>query len=62
MIRANLYRVAIPVVHLGWVHFNFGSSPGWWAATAAFYCPSRMVESPKSELTQPRCRIGIATV
>ena len=31
-----------------------GSSPGWWAATAATYCPSRVVEHPKSKSTQPR--------
>ena len=28
-------------------------SGGWWAATVASYCPSRMVEHPKSKATQP---------
>ena len=27
--------------------------PGWWAATVSTYCPSRMVEHPKSKSTQP---------
>ena len=33
---------------------DLGSSLGWWAATVATYCPSRMVEHPKSKSTQPR--------
>ena len=41
------------VEYLGWVDFDLGSSPGWWAATVATYCPSRMVEHPKSKSTQP---------
>ena len=36
------------------VDLDLGSSPGWWAATVATYCPSRMVELPKSKSTQPR--------
>ena len=36
------------------VDLDLGSSPGWWAATVATYCPSRMVEHPKSKSTQPR--------
>ena len=31
---------------LGWVDLDLGSSPGWWAASVATYCPSRMVEHP----------------
>ena len=31
------------VANLGWVDLDLGSSPGWSAATAATYCPSRMV-------------------
>ena len=31
---------------LGWVDLNFGSSLGWWAASVATYCPSRVVEHP----------------
>ena len=27
----------------GFVDLDLGSSPGWWAATVATYCPSRMV-------------------
>ena len=38
---------------LGWVDFDLGSSPGWWAATVDTYCPSRMVEHSKSNSTQP---------
>ena len=36
---------------LGWVDLEF---PGWWAATVATYCPSRLGEHPKSKSTQPR--------
>ena len=39
---------------LGFVDLDLGSSPGWWAATVATYCPSRMVEHPKSKSIQPR--------
>ena len=46
-----VYRVGLVVWQLGWVDLDLGSSPGWWAATVATYCPSRMVEHPKS---QPR--------
>ena len=28
---------------LGWYDLDLGSFPGWWAATVAAYCPSRMV-------------------
>ena len=40
---------------VGWVDSELGSSPGWWAATVATYCPSRMVEHSKSKSipTQP---------
>ena len=38
---------------LGWDDLDLGSSPRWWAATVAAYCPSRMVEHPKSKSTQP---------
>ena len=38
---------------LGWVDLDLGSSPGWWAASTATYCPSRMVEHPKSNSSQP---------
>ena len=39
---------------LGWADLDLGSSPGWWAATVATYCPSRVVEHPKSKSTKPR--------
>ena len=42
------------VSDLGWVDLDLGDFPGWWAATVATYCPSRMVELPKSKSTQPR--------
>ena len=38
------------------VDLDFGSSPGWWAAAVATYCPSRMVEHPKSKSTKPSLR------
>ena len=38
----------------GWVDLDFGSSPGWWAAIVATYCPSREVEYAKSKSTLPR--------
>ena len=38
----------------GFVDLDLGSSSGWWAATVATYCPSRMVGHPKSKSTQPR--------
>ena len=41
-------------LRLGWVDLDLGSSPGWWAASIATYCPSRMVEHPKSKL-RSRC-------
>ena len=47
----NIHRVAHLLANLGWVDFDLGSSPGWWAATVATYCPSRMVEHPKSMST-----------
>ena len=47
-------RVTQVVEYLGWVDLDLGSSPGWWAATVATYCPSRMVEHPKSKSTKPR--------
>ena len=48
------YRVTLVVEYLGWVDLDLGSSIGWWAATVGTYCPSRMVEYPKSKSTQPR--------
>ena len=56
------YTMAIPLLHPGWVGFYLGSSPGCLAAVVVTYCPSRMVEYPKSWVTQPGCRSGIATV
>ena len=47
-----LYRVTLVVGYLGWVDFNLESSAGWWAATVVTYCPSRMVEHPKSKSTK----------
>ena len=50
----RLYREFYLLANLGWVDLDLESSPGWWAATVASYCPSRMVEHPKSKSTQPR--------
>ena len=38
---------------LGFEDENFGSSPGWWAATVATYCPSRSGELPKFLSSKP---------
>ena len=51
--QGGLYRVGLVVWQLGWVDLDLGSSPCWWAATVATYCPSRMVEHSKSKSTQP---------
>ena len=50
----DMYRVSHLLAELGWVDLNLGSSPGWWAAPVDTFCPSRMVEHPKSKSTQPR--------
>ena len=50
----DLHRVTLVVEYPGWVDLDLGSSPGWWAAIIASYCPSRVVEHPKSKSTQPR--------
>ena len=52
--KVGRYRVTHLLADLGWVDYDFGSSPGWWAATAATYCRSKMVQHPKSKSTQPR--------
>ena len=57
-----IYRVTMVVAYLGWVDLHLGSSPGWWAATVATYCPSRMVEPPKSKSTQPRYATTMVTL
>ena len=44
------------LVDLGWVDLDLGSSTGWWAATVATYCPSRVVEHLKSKSTKPSLR------
>ena len=46
-------RLAHLLANLGWVDFDLGSSPGWWAATVATYCPSKVVEHPKSKSSEP---------
>ena len=50
-LNEHLYRVGLVVWQLGWADLDLGSSPGWWAATVATYCPSRMVEHSKSKST-----------
>ena len=52
----QFYRASHVLVDLGWVDLDLGSSPGWWAATVATYCPSRVVEHPKSKSTKPSPR------
>ena len=58
----SIYRVGLVVWQLGWVDLDLGSSPGWWAATVATYCPSRMVEHSKSKSTQPCCQTTSPTL
>ena len=58
----NRYRVGLVVWQLGSVDLDLGSSPGWWAATVATYCPSRMVEHSKSKSTQPNCQTTSPTL
>ena len=41
-------RVTMVVADLGWIDFDFGSSPGCWAVKFASYCQSRMTEYPRS--------------
>ena len=50
------------LVDLGWVDLDLGSSTGWWAATVATYCPSRMVEHSKFKSTQPSCQTTSPTL
>ena len=46
--------MTLVVKYLGCVDLDLGSSPGWWAAFVATYCPSRAVEHARSKSTQPR--------
>ena len=50
------YKASHVLVDLGWVDLVLGVSPGWWASTVATYCPSRVVEHPKSTSTKPSLR------
>ena len=56
------YRVTLVVEYLGWVDLDLGSSPGWWAAAVATYCPSRMVEHTKSKSTKTLCQTTRVTL
>ena len=38
---------------LGFEDEDFGSSSGWWAASVATYCPSRLGELPKFLSSKP---------
>ena len=57
-----IYRVTKVVADLGWVDLDLVSSPGRWAATVATYCPSQMVQHPKSKSTQPRSATTFVTL
>ena len=50
---ADIYRASHVLVVLGWVDLDLGSSPGWWAATVATYCPSRVVKHPNPSQQNP---------
>ena len=54
--------MGLVVWQLGWVDLDLGSSPRWWAAAVATYCPSRMVEHSKSKSTQPSCQTTSPTL
>jgi len=56
MFHREDYRASHVLGDLGWVDLDLGSSPGWWAATVATYCPSRVVEHSKSKSTKPSPR------
>ena len=62
--KHNNYRVTKVVAHLGFVDSDLGSSPGWWAVTAATCCPTgdRRSEHPKSKSAQPRCATTMVTL
>ena len=47
---------------LGWADLDLRCSPGWWAATVATYCPSRMVEHLNSKSTQPNSKTTSITL
>ena len=50
------------VSDLGLVDLDLRSSPGWWAASVASYCPNRRVEHPNSQSTQPRSETTSVTL
>ena len=56
----NFQQVVLVYIHcwasrhsLGFEDEDLGSSPGWWAATVATYCPRRPVELPKFLSSKP---------
>ena len=57
--RAGLFHVLCSLQSgatyhsLGFEDENLESSPGWWAATVATYCPSRPGELPKFLSSKP---------
>ena len=56
------YRVTMMVCDLGWVDSGLGGSLGFLDATAATYCPGRMVEHPKSKSTHPESLTTFVTI
>ena len=58
----HMYRVTKVVADLGWVDLDLLSSHSRWAATVATYCPSQMVQYPKSKSTQPRSATTFVTL
>ena len=49
----TIYRASHVLGDLGWVDLDLGSSPGWWAATVATYCPSRPSQLTWKNITKP---------
>ena len=41
------------ILSQGFEDEDLGSSPDWWTATVATYCPSRLGELPKSSASKP---------
>ena len=56
LLTQGTYRASHVLVDLGWIDLDLGSSPGWWAASVATYCPRRVMEHPKSKSTKPIIR------
>ena len=59
--KTSHFRVAIPVMHLGWVDFNLGSSSGWLAPAVVTWLNISKLSKPNQcvRTESPRCIAGI---